>query len=713
MLNFGIKNSVSVILQAEMSECGLACLAMIGAYHGQQRDLVSLRHRYETSLKGLSLRDLMHIADDMGFSTRPVRTDLDALSKLRLPCILHWDMRHFVVLQCVQGRRITIIDPSQGRKTMPLEEASLHFTGVALELAPTSQFEQVKDVKRVRISDLWQRITGLKRSLAQLLVLAGLLQIFALALPLYSQFLVDHAIADHNLDLLTILTIGFCLFVVAQAITELVRGFVVLHLSNSMAFHMRGNLFHHLLSLPVAYFEKRHVGDIVTRFGSLAPVERLLTTTLVTIVLDGLMALAILVVIFVYNWQLSLLVILLLLLNLAGMLGIFPISRALNEKQIKAQGVEQTTFLEIIRSLTTIKAFGRESDREAVWKNTFADVINRGIHLSQVGIFSNFGNTLLFGIGNIAILFLGARLVIHGELTLGMLFAFQSYQTQFLVRTQALISNLFEFKMLGLHLERLADIVHAHSEEGAQHQAKLQRKVLLQGGVGLDNVSYRYARNEQYIFENLDLKIEPGECLVIRGISGSGKSTLLKVLMGLLEPTSGTVRFDGQPVAAIGLKTMRRQIGVVLQNDTLLSGTLADNISLFDPDLDMDRIEQCAASARIDRDVSLMPMGYESLIGDMGSSLSGGQRQRVLLARALYCQPEILFLDEVTTNIDPDTTYEIMRNLDQATITRIMVTHDELPGIKADRELWLDQGRLVARTTNLTMKRNDNEAFQA
>jgi len=701
--NFGLKEPFPIIFQSEASECGLACLAMIATYHGQERDLASFRRSYPTSLKGLTFSDMMHIADDLGLSARPVRAELEALGALKTPCILHWDMRHFVVLERVQNRRLTIIDPSRGHLVMSMEEASAHFTGAAMELEPTTAFKPIKDVQRVRIRDFWQRMTGLKRSLAMLFVLAGLLQVFGLAMPLFSQFVVDHAIADGNFDLLTTLAIGFGLLVIVNAVTELVRNFVVIRLSNAMAFHMRGNLFHHLLRLPADYFEKRHIGDIITRFGSLAPIEQLLTSTLVTAVLDGLMAMTILVVIFLYSWQLSLVVLLLLLLNLIGTLGIFPMSRALNEKQIEANGVEQTRFLEIIRSITTIKAFGRESDREAVWKNTFANAINRGIRVSQVGILFSFGNSLLFGLGQVGILSFGALLVINGDFTVGMLFAFLSYQGQFVSRAQALIGNLFELKMLGLHLERLGDIVHATPEEEGSSSSK--GAAILKGEIELENVSFRYAQHEPYIFENLDLKIEPGECVVIRGHSGSGKSTLLKIIMGLVKPTSGQVVFDGRPISSVSLRSARRQMGVVLQGDTLLSGTLADNIGFFDSSLDMDRVRHCANLAMIDDEIEKMPMGYESLIGDMGSALSGGQRQRVLLARALYNQPKILFLDEATSNIDPDTANDVMRHIEKEAMTRVIVTHEELPGFTPDRELWLNGNQLVDHGEHLRLKR--------
>ncbi len=717
MLDFHARSSLPVILQTESAECGLACIAMIAGYHGHRRDIGSLRRQFSVSLQGLSIKGLVEIADGIGFSSRPLRAELEALDTLDLPCILHWDMRHFVVLERVNGRKLTIVDPAKGRRTLSIDEVSPHFTGVALELTPSSRFEPANDVRRVRISDLWQRMTGLKRSLIQLLLLAGLLQAFALLAPLFSQIVVDEVIVQGDVDFLTVLAIGFGLLVIIQVLVELIRGYVVLHLSNSMTFQMQVNLFRHLIRLPQEFFEKRHVGDIQARFASLAPVERLLTTTLISAVLDGVMAITTIVVIFIYSWQLSLIVLAILALHIAGTLIIFPMVRARTERQIQAGATEQTTFLEIVRGLSTIKTFGRENEREGVWKNALADEINQGIRLTRIGIWSGGGQTLLFGLGGIAILAIGARMVIAGDLTLGMLLAFMAYQTQFTTKTQALVGNLFEFRMLGLHLERLADIVHADPEEALAETSGQPGPI--EGRLELDKVAYRYGETQPYILKDLDLVIEPGDCVVIHGPSGAGKSTLLKIMTGLIRPTAGAVLIDGQPITAFGVQHLRRQIGMVSQDDTLLSGTLAENISFFDPDIDRDRVTRCAEAALVHDDIMAMPMRYDSLVGDMGSSLSGGQRQRILLARALYNQPKILIMDEGTANLDPGATNGIICNIGAMAITRIFVSHDTTPAtIDGSRHFWMaPDGRLLdkAELQRLAaeLERENRAALQA
>lgn len=276
---------------------------------------------------------------------------------------------------------------------------------------------------------------------------------------MFSQVVIDNVIVQGDLDFLTVLALGFGLLFTMQALVELLRGHVSLYLSNSMTYQMQVNLFRHLLRLPPDFFVKRHVGDIQSRVDSLEPVEELITSTLISAVLDGLLAILTLVVIFLYSWQLSLIVLISVLLHIVGTMVLFPIVKKRTEQQIQAGAKEQTTFLEILRALVPIKAFGREKERETVWKNALADKINQSIRLEKIGIWSGTGEQLLFSVSGILILFFGARLVLETSFTLGMLIAFLGFQAQFSDKARALVENLFEFRMIGLHLERLSDMI--------------------------------------------------------------------------------------------------------------------------------------------------------------------------------------------------------------------------------------------------------------
>lgn len=667
------KKNRYLILQQEAAECGLACLAMVANCYNKRTTLTELRRSAAISLKGTTLKSLMAIADTMGFSTRPLRLELTALPKLKTPAILHWDMAHYVVLVRTTSRYVEINDPAIGKRRLPWAEVSKHFTGVALELTPAPGFQKKKHVEKVRLSDLWTRAQGFVPSIIQLLVLSLVLQIFTLLSPMLNQMVIDDAVTKGDMDLLGILILGMALLALAQMGTSLLRGFVSMHFGTHLNFQMRGNLLRHLLRLPVPWFEKRSLGDILSRFGSLAPIQGLFTGGLIAVVLDGVMAVVTLAVMLLYAPLLTGIVIAGLLVYFGVRAASYPFQRRLADEGIQLSAKENSVFLETVRGARAFKLFGREAERHSLWQNAWADSINNGLRAQKFGMIGGTANGLFDLAENLLVLWLGARMVIQGEMTLGMLFAFQSYRSQFTGAVVALVNQFFGFRMLGLHLERLADVVHQEVEE---EDATISTAATPpQGGVAVRNLCFRYADHEPWVVKGVEFAIEPGEFVAFVGPSGGGKSTLLKILMGLYPPTEGEVLVDGRPLRGFGLSRYRAGIGVVMQDDQLFAGTLADNIAFFDPEIDMERVEAVARAAHVHEDIVRMPMGYMTLAGDLGSTLSGGQRQRVLLARALYRNPAILFLDEGTANLDAVAEHAVMEVVRSLPITRIVVAH--------------------------------------
>ena len=692
-------NKLPILHQSEAAECGLACLAMVAAYHGYRADLATLRGRFQVSLKGATLQNLISIADQIGMAARPLRAELEALNTVQTPAILHWNMNHFVVLAKATKKHAIIHDPARGRLKLPLADVSKHFTGVALELRPTPAFEPKEDVKPVKLTDFWSKISGLKRSMVQAFLLSAFLQVFALVTPLYQQMVVDDAITKQDTDFLLVLAIGFGFMGVMNIAVTYLRSYVMLYFSSALNFQMTVNLFRHLLRLPVEFFERRHIGDITSRFSSLKPVGQLFTSGLVAIVLDGIMAIGTLAMAFIYSWQLTLLVLAFLVIGFIIEMIVFPIRKRKNEEILHLGAKENSNFLETIRAARTIKVFGQETARESVWQNLKVETLNANVALAKFNI--NLGNfTSLIGLAqSILILYLGALQVISGSMTLGMLFAYQAYSSQFSSRISALVSQFISFRMLGLHLSRLADIVHTEPEvkpgpDSIQSGNMYKAPVKLKGEIELRNVGFRYGEQEPLILNGVDLHIRPGEMIAITGPSGGGKSTLLKVMLGLLEPQNGEIRIDKQPLSIMSPQAYRSGIGVVMQDDQLLSGSISDNISFFDPNLDMEKVELCARAAGVHNDILRNPMGYNSLIGDMGTTLSGGQKQRILIARALYRQPRILFLDEGTANLDEKTEQHVTHVIERLPITRIVIAHRPALIEAADRVLAMINGQL-------------------
>lgn len=674
-----------MILQIEAAECGLACLAMIAAHHGHEADLPTLRRRYGLSLKGATLAQLIQIAGQMQLASRPLKLALDDLPKLKRPCILHWDFNHFVVLHSIRGNTVTILDPAIGRRVLKLDEVSKHFTGVALELTPTPGFEKKVERQRVPLAALWRGLPGKSRALIQLFVLSLALQLFALLAPLHMQLVIDQALPAADADLLTVLAVGFGLLVLIQTATDALRGWVVLRLSTAMQFQMVANLLHHLLRLPMGFFEKRHLGDVMSRFDSLESIQRTFTTSFIEAVVDGLMMLLALGLMLLYSVKLTLLVLLAVLLyGLLRWVAFAPLREA-SQDEIMRAAKQQSHFLESVRGVQALKLFNRQADREAVWQNLFVDRLNAQVKVAGLGIGFSAANSLLYGLENVLVIWLGAKLVMAGGFSVGMLFAFISYKNQFTDKTAALIEKIIEFRMLGLHAERVGDVALAQPETVLPQALSHLR---LKGAMTVEQLGFRHSDLEPWVFRGLSFSVQAGESVVIAGPSGCGKTTLLKVLLGLLPANEGKIMVDGQPLASLGIH-WRENLGAVMQEDTLFAGSLADNIAFSDPNPDPRRIEGASRLAAVHDEITRMPMAYNTLVGDMGSALSGGQKQRVLLARALYKLPRLLFLDEASSHLDVTAERAINDNLGKLKITRIAIAHRPETIQAGDTVLWM------------------------
>jgi ATP-binding cassette subfamily B protein RaxB len=689
LLHFSSRGHLPVIQQTEAAECGLACLAMVASYYGHRVDLNTLRRRHPVSLKGVTLRGLMQVASQMHFACRPIRFELGHIRQLQLPALVHWDMNHFVVMKSATKRGILINDPAAGQKFLPLAEASKHLTGVALELSPSEGFRARDERSRLPFSTFWTQLDGSAHALVQILLLSIILEAFVIASPFYLQLTVDEVIARGDVDLLLVLALGFGLFTAIKVAASAIRSFIVLVVQNVLHFQIGARLFHHLVRLPIAYFEKRHIGDILSRFTSVEPIRSALAEGMITAIIDGIMALATLAMIFIYSVQLACVVLAAFMLYAIVRLGLYRRLRHRSLAVIEAKAHENSTFIETLRAIQSLKLFNRENDREAQWLNRYADVVSANVRLGRTKIAFSTINEALFGLENIITIYLAARMALADALTVGMIFAFMSYKQHFTEKAVQLVEKGLDFRILELHLERLGDIALSRLERG--HDQLLAYTRPIEGRIELRNVFFQYAETEPFVLQDFSLSIEPGEFVTIVGPSGGGKTTLIKIMLGLLEPTRGEILIDGVPLSVLGARAYREQVAAVMQEDQLLSGSIADNICFFDASFDQQRMIQCASLARIHHEILSMPMTYNSLIGDMGSSLSGGQKQRVLLARALYRQPRILFLDEGTAHLDVENEREINESLRHLQMTRICVAHRPEMSSPADRVIRVGQ----------------------
>ena len=671
---------------------------MIANAHGQHWRLMDLRHKFPQTLKGANLKQLIDQSQVLGFNARPVRLELEELHQLATPCILHWDLNHFVVLQKIKGQQVTLIDPALGLRNISLAIASQHFTGVALELAPHAQFKTKAASKSFPLSQLTGNIRGLGKSAAQILALAFVLELFAIFMPLFNQAVVDDVLTSGDHELLSVLVAGFALILLIQSALSLARSWWVMVLSQTVSIQWLSNVFAHLLKLPANWFAQRHLGDIASRFGAVHDIQRTLTQTTLESLLDGLMAIAALVMMFIYSPTLTWVVLAAsALYAIVRWISYTPFRHAASERLVLA-GQEQSHFIETLRAMTPLKLFARENERRTRWQSLMVEVMNRDFQTAKLNMGFNAARTLIFGLENLCVFWLGAKIILASQaqnsgnsvLTVGMLLAFISYKMQFTGRVSALINQGIELKMLNLHRDRLADIVLTPPEQDTpQGNLPFNDLIHLPASLELRNVSFRYADTEPWLFQDLNLNIQAGEHVAITGASGCGKTSLLKILLGLMAPTHGVVLYGGVPVQQLGLSNVRRKIGVVMQEDALLTGSIADNIAFFDLAPHQPTIERCAQLAEIHQDIMRMPMAYHTLIGELGSGLSGGQKQRLLLARALYGQPTVLALDEATSHLDMRNEQAVSQTLSQLQLTRIVIAHRPETIARADRRIDL------------------------
>ncbi|MDC8760638.1 peptidase domain-containing ABC transporter [Janthinobacterium fluminis] len=696
-INFGFSKNVPVVLQTELTECGLSCVAMISGYYGANENLTDLRRKFPLSLKGMTLRQIIEVCGRLHMSNRAVRVEVEELRELKLPCILHWEFNHFVVLKAVGRKTVTIVDPGHGERKVAVSELSNSFTGVALEVWPDIEFKKTPPEAPIKIRELTGKFHGVNGTFAQIIGLALSLEVFALLSPLFMQWVLDNVIVANDKNLLNTLAIGFIFLILLQQGIGAFRSWIMMYFGTSMSVQWRSNVFRHLMSLPISYFERRQLGDVVSRFGSVDSILQTVTSSFLGGVIDGVMTFITLIMMFLYSVELGLIsVSTMLLYGLGRLLWYRPLRESTSETIVRGAKT-QSHFLESIRGIKALQLFGKQNIRVSAWQSLVVDQVNAGLKTQKLQLLYQQWNGLLFSLEGIVIIWVGANMVMESALTVGMLMAFNSYRSRFDGRVGSLIDNYFSMKMLRVQAERLGDIIQTSPDENIVLDERELEK--LDGSLELKGLTFRYAQGEAAIIKRISCAIQPGECVAIVGKTGSGKTTLLNLILGSLKPTHGEILLGNKDLGMNGPNLVRGVTGTVMQDDVLFAGSLADNITFWDNEIDQDHLDYCINMAMLKDDIGKFQMGLNTLVGDMGSALSAGQKQRVLLARALYKKPKILILDEATSNLDVNTEAAINAGLRTLKLTRIVVAH-RLSSIEAaDRVLYIEDGCLLLDTT--------------
>jgi ATP-binding cassette subfamily B protein RaxB len=667
------RGSVAVVMQSELAECGLACLAMICSQYGYEIDLRALRLRFPQARNGMTLLSIVRSAEALGFSARAVKASIQVVDKLSLPAILHWHGNHFVVLVRATATALIIHDPGRGRVTVSRSEFENAYSGYAAELHPIAPFEKKKEKTSISAFSLFEGAPGLQAGLLQLLVVMLGLQAAILLTPLLTQVAVDEATATGDISLLYILFVaGLCLLAVKVVLT-IAEGWISVHLATRLNFFASSRLFRHLLRLPASFFETRHLGDIQVRFGAIHQVQTAVTTHLVGFVMDALIIIGLSTTVLIYSPVLSAVVFLGIAAYAMMRWILYSKLRSASEQLAVHQGMEATVLLESLNAVRSIKIAGRLGQRHRVFDMAAIRKLNASAAATRHTIVFNVINTLIFGIVAALTTLLALRAVIAGDFTLGMLIAFTAFQADLVQRSGSFIDRVVQWVLLSVPLERVADIALTDPEPKPSSAPTSQAEIAA-CEVIIKDLSFSYPGGPPLI-SHFNLRVQPTEIVAIKGPSGRGKSTLVKLLCGLLHADHGELRIQGRTVSASTRDSILNGVGVVLQDDILLTGSVAENIAFFDDDVDMDRVEAAARQALINDDIEALPMGYNSIIADMGSQFSGGQKQRILLARAFYRRPGLLILDEATSALDVETERRLFESIRGLQCTVVMIAH--------------------------------------
>jgi len=693
---------VPFLQQVTAADCGPACLAMVLAYHGKHCGLDRVRRQTGCGRDGTTAADLLRTARELGLIGRGVRVDLDALHCLSVGTILHWELNHFVVFVGCDGKRVRIVDPGFGPRTLTLAEVDRSFTGIALELSPSEHFRPERDARQplrryLRLlfadSGAWSRI----------LVTSVVVQLASLALPILTHVLVDRVVPMKDVGLLTVLGLGLALMTAFHFAASWVRAQILLHVRSLVDVRTTMGFMEHLASLPLRFFQERSTGDLVLRLASNSVVREILTAGALSALLDGLLVVLYLLLLLAVDVRIALVVLAAAFVHGAVYLLARHRQRELMGRSLVAQARTSSYEVEMLGAMETLKSMGSETRAVEGWSHLFIDSLDVALGRGRLDALTSSARAAIGVAAPLVVLGYGATKVLAGQLSLGTMLGVSALAAGFLVPIAAMVGTALQVEQLGSYLERLDDVLSSEPEQPEGGQVPLHG---VQGGITLEHVDFAYADGAPLVLRDIDVDIAPGRFVAVVGASGAGKSTLARLLVGLHRPTRGRVSFDGVDLEALDLRSLRRRIGVVPQDPKLFARSIRANIALADPDASLERITWAASVAGIHDEIAAMPMGYETVLADGGSSLSGGQRQRIALARALLAEPRILLLDEATSALDSVTERHVQDALAKLRCTRIAIAHRLSTIIAADRILVMDQGRLVESGTHEELLRH-------
>lgn len=689
------KKNVDFIAQHTASDCGPTCLAMVLQHFGREVRVDELRVAMGCGRDGVSALAIVEAARLYSLTARGVKIELDDLRRLARPSILHWGFDHFVVFDRVENDLVHIVDPAHGARELSMDEVGLNFTGVALIFDKKETFEPGKKAR-----PMWRYLARTLREsgdLWRVLAMSLVLQACGLALPLINGRLVDRVIPHGDQHLLMVMIVGILTVLAFEFLSMLARSNLLVNLRTRLDAQMTLGFLDHMLSLPYAFFQRRPAGDLMMRLNSNEQIREMLTSSVLSTALDGLLVIVYLALLIGMSPVIAGVAFVLVALEGAVFL-------ALRRKQIQLmtstqvkQAEAESCLVEILSGIETLKATGTEARAAQRWSNLFVDVMNITMRRGRL---SSWQDALLHVVKTLSpfiLLIVGTFEVMQGRMTLGVMMSVMAFANGFITPISSLVGTFSQFQLVGVYLERIEDVFATPKEQVA---TDLRIAPRLRGHITLCNVSFQYSPKSPLVVKDVSVDIKPGTVVAVVGRSGSGKSTLASLLCGLYMPTSGAIYYDGMDLAGIELPSLRRQIGIVIQNPYIFGTSVRANITIGDNSVPLEAVEDAARRACIDDDIQAMPMGYDTLLTASGASLSGGQRQRIALARAFIAKPPIMFLDEATSALDNVTERDVYRNLEELGCTRVVIAHRLSTIRTADVILVMHEGELVEQGTH-------------
>lgn len=662
---------IKVEYQAEPSDCGLACAAMVLSHWGYKTNSYEMRREYGASSKGLRIQSLKQILDDKGLESSYVCFDLSRPEVLSLPCILHWNGNHFVILEKVEKDFVYIVDPARGRKRLPKINIVNKATDIALEIVGTKDsFVEKKHYLGFSISKLFNK-SVYRGMVSKMIFMILLVQLSMLAIPMVSQNILDNVLATKDLSLLAVMAGGYLAINVFTLVIGILSSLSEMYLSKEILLDAKVRFVKRLLGMPLPFFERTGVTTAPVKIAAVEKVVTFITSSLTKLVSDSLFILAAIAVMIYYSPALSLLVLLSTGLTYLVKIIFMRFILIKTESLLNASSSSMSWVMDALQGVHILKVNARTEEALAKYHAVQKEYTENELGISGLKSVQSVFVQLIGHIENIAFLVGASIFMVNSDFSVGMFYAFLMYKSQFSSRVNSLVDVVIEYKCLAPHKNRIIDVMLEEREP----EVKRPSGATVEGHISVTSLSYRYSRFEPYVFTDFSIEIVAGQSVAVVGKSGCGKTTLCKLMLGLFKPSFGRISIDGKDLNCSENSWLLQEVSSVMQDDRLTTGSIVENIAFLEEQPDMSRVVEAAKMANVYDEIMEMPMRFESLVSEDVKSISGGQKQRIIIARALYRKPKVLIMDEATSNLDVFNERIISKNISDSKITRIIFAH--------------------------------------